>query len=211
MRRLSRFDRLLTEVQHCFTTLSHSIPSHRPSPAQFVLSPSLCPDEIRKSQGYMRVNHTGEICAQALYRGQAFATSTPALQAHLHQAAEEEADHLVWCKNRLEDLTTHTSYLNLFWYTSSFLLGWITAKQSDAISLGFVVETETQVLAHLESHQRLLPLSDHPSRAIVSIMIEDEAHHAQEAQSLGAQALSPLFKQLMALQSYVMTHTAYWI
>ncbi len=211
MRQRHRFDSLITEIQHGLSTLSHSFTKSRPSPGDHRINPELNKQEIRKSQGFMRVNHTGEVCAQALYRGQAAASHNTDLKKHLEHAAIEEVDHLLWCKKRLNELGTHESYLNPLWYVSSFLLGFVTAKKSDAVSLGFVEETEKQVMAHLKKHQATLSPQDYKSRAIIDVMKEDEERHAENAKTLGAAPLSQLMKLIMTLQSRVMTSTAYFI
>jgi ubiquinone biosynthesis monooxygenase Coq7 len=211
IRQFSKLDALLTEAQHGLNTLMHQFRPSQVSPGNSRINPKLNPAEIRTSQGCMRVNHTGEVCAQALYRGQALAAQDTQLKMHLHQAATEEVNHLLWCHERLNELETHTSYLNPIWYTFSFLLGYAAAKKNDQLSLGFVEETEKQVLAHLESHQHFLPQQDYKSRAIISVMQADEARHAEHAHALGAAELSQFMKTLMKLQSRIMTRTAYFI
>ncbi len=211
MRQFRKIDAFLTEIQHGLNTLFHQFAETQNSPGRSRINPELSPAETRTSQGCMRVNHTGEVCAQALYRGQALATHNPQLKTHLHQAADEEVDHLLWCHERLNELDTHVSYLNPLWYSLSFLLGYAAAKKNDQLSLGFVEETEKQVLEHLASHQRYLSPQDHKSRAIISVMQEDEARHAEHAHALGAAELSWLMKGIMKLQSRVMTRTAYFI
>ncbi len=211
MRTLTKIDALLTEVQHGLDTLLHQFAGTAASPGQSRINAELTPSEIRTSQGCMRVNHTGEVCAQALYRGQALATQDPHLKAHLQQAADEEVNHLLWCKERLSELDTHPSYLNPLWYALSMLIGYAAAKKNDSLSLGFVEETEKQVLSHLQNHQHVLPQEDHKSRAIISVMQTDEARHAEQAHALGAAELSGLMKGLMKLQSRIMTRTAYFI
>ncbi len=211
MRQNRKIDSFFTEVQHGLDTLFHHFSQTNVSPGQSRINPELNQAETHTSQGCMRVNHTGEVCAQALYRGQALATQNTQLQRHLHQAATEEVDHLLWCHERLNELNTHPSYLNPIWYALSFLLGYTTAKKDDQLSLGFVEETEKQVLEHLQSHQRFLSPQDHKSRAIISVMQEDEARHAEHAHALGAAPLSSLMKGIMKLQSRVMTRTAYFI
>lgn len=211
MRHHSPLDRFLQEAQHFLDTLSHTTQANRANPASNEAETELSLDEQRISQGCMRVNHTGEICAQALYRGQAFGTKNHPLKQHLNKAAVEEIDHLHWCKERLDELDTHTSYLNPFWYCASFLIGYTAARRGDPLSLGFVEETEQQVLVHLTQHQKILPLHDQKSRAIIGIMKLDEAEHADNAKNAGAKRLSPLLKFLMKLQSKVMTTTAYYV
>lgn len=211
MRHFNFIDRLMIEVEHGLATLSHQFQETTVSPGKSRINPELSPSDIRKSQGLMRVNHTGEICAQALYRGQALATNNQALQAHLHQAAQEEINHLIWCSHRLMELGTFESHLNGLWYSASFLLGFLTAKQSDSLSLGFVEETERQVMHHLDTHKQTLPRLDHKSRAIIDAMRDDEEAHAEQAQKLGSATLSPLMKFLMKQQARIMTQTAYFI
>ncbi len=211
MRSFNSIDYLLSECQGLLDTVFGKTTAQRENPAKLRMDAALSPSEQRQSQGFMRVNHTGEICAQALYRGQAFATKNVDLKMHLHQAAIEEADHLVWCEERLQELGTHTSRLNLFWYSASFLLGYIAAKKSDAVSLGFVEETEAQVVRHLEHHERHMSANDQKSRAIIAVMREDEYEHGKAAHAKGAIALPEAFKLLMKLQSKVMTTSAYYI
>ena len=211
MRHFRKIDAVLTEVQHGLAPLLHQFTETQTSPGKSRINPELTPAETRTSQGCMRVNHTGEICAQALYRGQALATQNPQLKPHLHHAAKEEVNHLIWCHERLDELNTHASYLNPIWYALSFIVGYTTAKKDDQLSLGFVEETEKQVLEHLQSHQHFLSPQDYKSRAIISVMQEDEARHAEHAHALGATELSNLMKVVMKLQSGVMTRTAYFI
>jgi 3-demethoxyubiquinol 3-hydroxylase len=160
----------------------------------------------------MRVNHVGEVCAQALYTAQALATSNPALRAHFTQACHEETNHLVWTEQRLQELGSRESLLNPLWYAGAFGLGLIAGKLGDPISLGFVVETEKQVGAHLQSHLAFgkhgLPEGDHASRAIVSQMFDDEMRHADEAQAAGATELPQAVKGMMRVAAKVMTTVA---
>lgn len=211
MRKLHFFDRLIAEVEHGLASMTEQFQESVPSPGKIPINPELTSQEIRVSQGLMRVNHTGEICAQALYRGQALATQDPSLRTHLHEAAREEVDHLLWCGLRLEELNTFKSRLNPFWYLTSFLIGYCSARAGDGISLGFVEETEQQVSRHLTSHQSILPQHDHKSRAIVDQMKRDEERHAAEAHDKGAEPLSGWMKRLMALQAKIMTRTAYFL
>ena len=160
----------------------------------------------------MRVNHVGEVCAQALYTAQALATKDNRLRHHLVTACNEETDHLAWCEQRLHDLGGHTSLLNPLWYAGAFGIGYAAAKLGgDRMSLGFVVETERQVEAHLDSHLGLLPANDGQSRAIVAQMKADEAQHAKEAQLAGAAELPAPFKALMKVAAKVMTTVAHRI
>jgi ubiquinone biosynthesis monooxygenase Coq7 len=159
----------------------------------------------------MRVNHVGEICAQALYTAQAFASKNEAASAHFMAAAKEETDHLAWTKTRLNELGARPSLLNPLWYAGAFGLGLIAGKLGDAVSYGFVAETEAQVEAHLQSHLDLLPAGDHASRAIVAQMQIDEAQHGALARAAGAMELPSPVKTLMAAAAKVMTTTAYRI
>ncbi len=164
--------------------------------------------EKKKAAGLMRVNHVGEVCAQALYTAQALATPNKALRAHFTQACIEETDHLAWTAQRLEALGSRPSLLNPLWYAGAFGLGLLAGRMGDALSLGFVVETERQVGAHLESHLSLLPEEDHESRAIVSQMQIDEIRHADEAAAAGAAELPQPVKELMRAAAKVMTTVA---
>lgn len=210
MRNLTWSDRLLNEVQHFLDTLNHQARPLRQNPAEIYPEPTLDIAEQKLSRGCMRVNHTGEICAQALYRGQAFGTGNQELRAHFNEAAAEEVDHLEWCQERLDELKTHTSYLNPLWYFGSFIIGLMAARLGDTLSLGFVEETEQQVTEHLAQHQKVLPKQDYKSLAIVKVMMEDEARHAENARNFGAEPLPQALRLLMRLQSKVMTKTAYY-
>jgi ubiquinone biosynthesis monooxygenase Coq7 len=168
----------------------------------------LTDSEKRKAAGLMRVNHVGEVCAQALYTAQALTTPNPALRKHFTQACAEETDHLAWTAQRLEQLGARPSLLNPLWYAGAFGLGLLAGRMGDAWSLGFVVETERQVGAHLESHLSALPVGDHESRAIVSQMRIDEIRHAAEAASAGASDLPQPVKDLMRAAAKVMTTVA---
>src|SRR5512140_1170649 len=167
--------------------------------------------ESRHSAALMRVNHVGEVCAQALYTAQALATRDPALRAHFQRAAEEETDHLAWTADRLTELGDRPSLLNPLWYAGAFGLGLLAGRLGDRFSLGFVVETERQVEAHLQSHMDRLPATDHASRAIVAQMKQDEAGHAAQALQAGAAELPAPAKALMRAAARVMTTTAHYI
>ena len=158
--------------------------------------------------GLMRVNHVGEVCAQALYTAQAMATPNAALRTHFTQACEEETDHLAWTAQRLEELGSRPSLLNPLWYAGAFGLGLLAGRLGDRVSLGFVVETETQVGAHLKSHLDLLPQGDHASRAIVVQMHDDELAHAASARAAGATELPQPVKDMMRAAAKVMTTVA---
>ncbi len=159
----------------------------------------------------MRVNHTGEVCAQALYQGQALTAKLPGVRRKMEQAAQEENDHLAWTAQRIHELGTHTSYLNPLWYVGSFALGATAGLIGDKWSLGFLAETERQVVEHLSEHLERLPEKDQKSRAIVEQMRQDENHHATTAIEAGAAELPAPIKRLMRLASKVMTTTAHWV
>lgn len=159
----------------------------------------------------MRVNHVGEVCAQALYSAQALATRDENLRAHLLEAAREETDHLAWTRDRMQALGARPSVLNPLWFSGAFALGWVAAKVSDRVSLGFVVETEKQVSQHLQGHLQRLPQADRASRAVVARMKEDEERHAAQAQAAGALQLPTVARGLMKVAAKVMTTTAHRI
>jgi len=157
----------------------------------------------------MRVNHVGEICAQALYNAQRLTAREASERSHFEQAARDETDHLAWTRQRLAELQSRPSLLNPLWYVGAFGIGCIAGRTSRSLSLGFVAETERQVEAHLDSHLSRLPADDHASRAIVQQMKDDEARHASEAEAAGASALPPPVRWLMRVGAWVMTTTAH--
>jgi 3-demethoxyubiquinol 3-hydroxylase len=159
----------------------------------------------------MRVNHVGEVCAQALYDGQAMASSDPELRQFFREAAAEEGDHLAWTKRRLDELGASPSLLNPLWYAGAFMLGAVAGRLGDRFSLGFMVETERQVEEHLASHLEQLPANDLASRAVVDQMKRDEAGHAERARALGAAELPGPVKAVMRGAARVMTTTAHYI
>ncbi len=171
----------------------------------------LTPAESKHAAGLMRVNHAGEICAQALYHGQALGSRGSATGEKLRQAAIEEGDHLAWCSQRLMELGSHTSYLNPLWYWGSFCLGLTAGMAGDRWSLGFVAETEKQVVKHLKGHLEQLPEKDEKSIRILEQMQWDEEKHRQEAVHLGAATLPQVVQKLMSWVSRVMVRTAYYI
>lgn len=182
----------------------------RGNPAASRAEIGLGDNELQVSRGLMRVNHAGEVSAQALYHAQALSARSTEVKQSMRQAAEEEEDHLQWCAERLKELQTHTSYLNPLWYSGSFGIGLAAGLLGDRWSLGFVAETERQVVAHLDEHLQRLPAADEKSRAIVEQMKTDEAEHASMAVDTGAAELPATVKRLMHLCSRVMTSTAYW-
>ncbi len=204
-------DLLLTAVDNGLRTLSGASHASRPSPGLSGPQPGLPLGlaEKRLSGSLMRVNHVGEVCAQALYQAQALSTQDPALKEHFERAAREETDHLAWTQTRLRELGARTSLLNPLWYAGAFGLGLLAGRAGDPISLGFVVETERQVEQHLESHLERLPADDSASRAIVRQMKDDEASHAAAAQRAGAAELPPPVRWIMRAAARVMTATAH--
>jgi ubiquinone biosynthesis monooxygenase Coq7 len=183
----------------------------RLNPADAVPEPELTHAERVESGRLMRVNHTGEVCAQALYQGQALMARLEKVRDSMQQASREENDHLDWCETRIKDLESHRSYLNPAWYAGSFALGALAGALGDKWSLGYVAETERQVVEHIEAHLRRLPEADSKSRAILEQMKEDEAHHGTMALAAGGAQLPRPVKSLMRLASRIMTGTAYWI
>lgn len=210
-RNYSLLDKLLIEFEHAAKTLLIKAPkSQRQNPADPLENTTLSKTESQISASLMRVDHTGEICAQALYRGQAFVAKSENTRAHLWQAADEEHDHLAWCQKRLNQLNSHTSFLNPFWYSGSFFIGVTAGFISDKLSYSFVVETEKQVMKHLDDHLNRLPENDHQSYAILEQMHKDEAEHAQNAENFGGRRLPLPIRLIMKIQSKVMTTTAYY-
>jgi ubiquinone biosynthesis monooxygenase Coq7 len=183
----------------------------RERPRGSEMTADLSAPEKRKAEGLMRVNHVGEVCAQALYQGQALTARDPDVRAKLAQSAQEENDHLIWCEDRLLELSGRTSYLNPLWYLGSFGIGVAAGFVGDRWSLGFLAETERQVVRHLDSHLQRLPSTDTDSRAIVAQMRLDESHHATVAVENGAADLPDAVKKTMTACSKVMTGLAYWI
>jgi ubiquinone biosynthesis monooxygenase Coq7 len=207
---MTNLDALFTTADSALRTLFAHHHSSRVNPTNGIANTSLSDEEKREASALMRVNHVGEVCAQALYTAQALATKNEALRRHLQAACKEETDHLAWTEERLKQLGGRTSLLNPLWYAGAFGIGFVAAKLGgDAMSLGFVVETEHQVEAHLQSHMQRLPENDHASRAIVAQMKADEMRHAQEAQAAGASELPAPIKGLMRVAAGVMTAVAH--
>ena len=207
---MTNLDTILNIADSALRTVFAHHHASRANPANGTASASLSDAEKREASALMRVNHVGEVCAQALYTAQALATKDEALRRHLQAACGEETDHLAWTEERLKELGGRTSLLNPLWYAGAFGIGFLAAKLGgDALSLGFVVETEKQVEAHLQSHMQRLPENDQASRAIVAQMKADEMRHAQEAQAAGAAKLPAPFKGLMRVAAGVMTAVAH--
>jgi len=204
-------DRLIVEFDKGLRTLFSQAHSVRPHPDAML--PEATMDEAGKKQAaaLMRVNHSGEICAQALYQGQALTARDPVVQRTLQRAAQEETEHLAWTARRVHELGGHLSLLNPFWYTGSLAIGAVAGLLGDRWNLGFLAETERQVGQHLQSHLDRLPPQDQKSRAIVAQMYADEVGHAGMASSLGGAELPQPVRLAMKLNSKVMTGTSYWV
>jgi 3-demethoxyubiquinol 3-hydroxylase len=211
-RKLSPVDRLFLQMDEALrTVLAPPPPASRPNPAADLPEASLTDRERRHAAALMRVNHAGEVMAQGLYQGQALTARLAEIRGAMQQAAVEEFDHLAWCEQRLEELRDRPSVLGPLWYTGAFLLGAGAGLAGDRWSLGFVSETEAQVVNHLEDHLGRLPPADRRSRAIVEQMKIDETHHGAVAQAAGGIPLPSPARGLMTLMSKVMTRTAYWL
>jgi len=211
-RKLSPLDLLLDQLDSGLRTSFGSAPTpNRLSPAVAIEESELTEQQRQHAIGLMRVNHAGEICAQALYQGQALTAKLPEVGEQMKEAAEEEVDHLAWCEQRIEELGGQTSALNPAWYAMSFALGAGAGLISDKLSLGFVAATEDQVCSHLEKHLEELPAEDKKSRSIVEQMLIDEAQHAESALAAGGHTFPKPIKLLMTLVSSAMTQSSYKI
>lgn len=210
-RTLTPLDRLLGDAQRALETVLGAPPALRPNPAADEAEIVLEDEERRHSAGLMRINHVGEVCAQALYCGQAAVARDEATRGHLLEAAQEETDHLAWCNQRLRELDSRPSLLNPLWYAGSYAIGALAGLRGDGWNLGFVVETERQVEAHIDEHLQSLPVADGRSRAILQVMKTDEARHAANAENAGARVLPRPVPGLMAAASKLMKTVAYRI
>lgn len=212
-RHLTALDRLLAEFDRAlhasFPAVAHA--AARPNPAARLATDELSPDEQRLAGRLMRVNHAGEVAAQALYRGQALTAGSDTVRNGMAESAGEEIDHLAWCEDRLRELDGAPSRLDPLWYLGSFAIGAAAGLAGDKFSLGFIAETERQVTAHLDHHLQRLPAGDARSRAILEQMKTDEAHHGDKASRAGGRPMPAPVRTLMRLTSKVMTRTAYWI
>jgi ubiquinone biosynthesis monooxygenase Coq7 len=212
-RQLSQIDRWISAVDVAVRSLC--VPKDRQAvrknPAEAMPEPSMSIEERRHVAGLMRVNHSGEVCAQALYQGQSLTAKLQKVKDKMTAAALEEVDHLAWCEARLHELDSSTALLNPLWYGGSFMLGLLAGLAGDQWSLGFVAETERQVTEHLKKHIRNLPKQDIKTRAILSQMQQDETQHAQMAQRAGAAELPWIIKKGMQLTAKLMTKTSYYI
>jgi ubiquinone biosynthesis monooxygenase Coq7 len=210
-RTLTPLDRILVDLQNALGTVSGSVRAERPNPGSGQAEVVLDDAERRHAAGLMRINHVGEVCAQALYVGQAAVARDEATRRQLLAAAQEETDHLAWCADRLRELDSRPSLLNPLWYAGSYAIGALAGLRGDGWNLGFVVETERQVEAHLDEHLQVLPQADLRSRAILETMKADEARHAANAEAAGARILPPPIPSLMAAASALMKKVAYRI
>ena len=209
-RRLSLIDRLISEAESVVRTItSRGHTAGRPSPSAGAAETELSERDRRHVAGLMRVNHTGEVCAQALYQGQALTARLPTVREEMQQAADEEVDHLVWCEERLRELGSHTSLLNPLWYGLSFGLGAVAGAIGDEVSLGFVAATEERVCNHLRDHLEQLPEEDSKSRRILQQMLEDEQRHGENALSAGGTDFPRPVKDAMTAMSRLMTESSY--
>lgn len=204
-------DRVIAPLDQTLRTLAGSYVAARPYPAENIEETVASSAERRHAAALMRVNHAGEVAAQALYQGQAFIAAGAATRVSLTEAACEETDHLAWCATRIRELGGRTSLLNPLWYAGSFAIGALAGLAGDRTSLGFVAETERQVVEHLESHLHWLPQGDARSRAILRQMSSDEERHGRNAMLAGGAPLPRLARAMMKLTARVMTRTAYWI
>lgn len=212
IRHYTWLDKLCLELDYALRTLANNPKTtQRAYPAAKMDEPILTASEQRHAAGLMRINHAGEVSAQALYQGQRLSSHTPAIQDKMHQASLEEGDHLAWCQRRLNEFGSHTSYLNPLWYTGSLLIGLTAGMIGDQWNLGFLAETEQQVVQHLEEHLRKMPVNDQKSLVILRQMQIDEAKHRDDANAAGAAPLPGLIKTGMQWMSKIMVKTTYWI
>ena len=207
----SFIDRLLIEADKALRCLFTTPCSTRPYPATDKPEAEMTSMQKRDVSALMRINHTGEVCAQALYRGQMFMASQSSTYSMLEKACIEEQEHLAWTVTRIHELNGRVSWLNVFWYAASWGVGAVAASVSDSISLGFVEETERQVEQHLNQHLHKVPHADARTRAMLQQMREDEICHGQSAHQAGATALPVWAQRLMRIQSKVMTTVTYWV
>ncbi|HBK55307.1 MAG TPA: demethoxyubiquinone hydroxylase family protein [Xanthomonadales bacterium] len=208
-RSYSRLDRVLIELDRALLTTLGRPSASRPNPAGDQPLATLDSQQQRDVAGLMRINHVGEVCAQGLYFGQAAVARDPATRDHLLAAGREETDHLAWCSERLDELASRPSLFNPLWYLGAYGIGLAAGLRGDGWNLGFVVETERQVEAHLDQHLQRIPAEDGRSRAILATMKADEARHADSAQAAGARPLPQPIPRLMALAAAVMKAVAY--
>lgn len=212
LRRYSLLDKVCMGIDQAWRAVSDTAKTTgRANPAERLSESIMTTEQRQHSAALMRINHTGEVCAQALYHGQGLASYSPSVKTKMEQAAIEEGDHLMWCKQRLCELGSHTSYLNPLWYAGSFAIGFTAGLVGDKWSLGFLAETEQQVVLHLEKHMVQLAHQDQKSYAILQQMQKDEAQHRNDAIKAGAKPLSWSTQQLMRAMSGVMVRIVYWV
>jgi ubiquinone biosynthesis monooxygenase Coq7 len=212
IRQLTPLDRLLASANNALRTVAAPAGhSARPNPAEHIIDAGLDARQRAHAAGLMRVNHAGEVCAQALYQGHAAVARDKTIEAQIQRAADEEFDHLAWCEERIHELGENVSKLSPFWYAGAFAIGAASGMLGDKWSLGFIAETEKQVCAHLDSHLDSLPEEDAKSRAIVDQMRAEEEEHGDNAAEAGAAELPAPVKRLMQMTAKVMTKTAYWV
>ena len=211
-RQLSPLDKLLASANNALRTVAAPAgrPA-RPNPSENIDDAELDEDQKRHAAGLMRVNHAGEVAAQALYQGHAVVARDPSIEDQMQRAADEEFDHLAWCEERIRELGYEPSKLSPFWYAGAFAIGAASGVLGDKWSLGFIAETEKQVCDHLESHLEKLPEEDEKSRAIVKTMHAEEAEHGENAKDAGAADLPAPVQRLMQMTAKIMTRTAYWV
>lgn len=210
--RYSLLDHLCLGVDQAIRALAHTPKTTgAPYPAAGFNEASLSSIERRQVAGLMRVNHAGEVCAQALYHAQGLVSRSPETRRQMQEAAIEEGDHLVWCHRRLQELGNRTSVLNPLWYAGSFCVGAVAGLCGDALSLGFLAETEKQVVKHIERHLEKCPDEDVKTKAILHQMAMDEAKHQEEAMQMGGQVLPGIVRHAMHLMSRVMVKTSYYL
>jgi ubiquinone biosynthesis monooxygenase Coq7 len=202
-------DRLIREFDKGLRAISATTPAERPTPAEKRAESDLTDGERRQAAALMRVNHCGEVCAQALYQGQALASRNPSLKAELERAAREESDHLAWSAQRIAELGGRASLLNPLWYAGSLAIGYVAGRFGDEWNLGFLAETERQVERHLEGHLHRLSPKDSRTRALIETMRDEEAGHASKAKALGARELPLPVKVAMKVAAKVMTTVSY--
>jgi len=211
-RQLTPIDRLLASANNALRTVATPAGrTARDNPAEHIIDADLDASQKRHAAGLMRINHAGEVAAQALYQGHATVARDQNIEAQMQRAADEEFDHLAWCEQRINELGEDVSKLSPFWYAGAYAIGAASGILGDKWSLGFIAETERQVCAHLDSHLESLPPEDAKSRAIVEQMRDEEEEHGENAKDAGAADLPAPVKRLMQITAKVMTKTAYWV
>lgn len=211
-RQLTPLDRLLASANNALRTVaSPAGKTARANPAEHIIDADLDARQKAHAAGLMRVNHAGEVCAQALYQGHAAVARDKSIEEQMQRAADEEFDHLAWCEERIQELGEDVSKLSPFWYAGAFAIGAASGILGDKWSLGFIAETEKQVCAHLDSHLDSLPAEDAKSRAIVEQMRDEEEEHGENAENAGAAELPAPIRRLMQMTAKVMTKTAYYV